>query len=243
MVEEKTLVGVERFDGGDFVRSKREAEDVEVFAHPVSVRCFGNDDDALLKEKSQRDLRDGLVVSFADLRENRVREEAVLSLGKRSPRHQAAVQFVQERTESLSLLEYVRLHLVYHRGDFVVDSKIHDVVGEEVAHADSAAFAGFIGFFKGAPGAVAVAEGLVQEHQIYVVRINAAKRLVESFGRPDVAVVGNPDLGDEEDLLTLQTAFGDARANAFLVLVDLCGIDHSVASAESFYNALFRLNG
>ena len=79
-------------------------------------------------------------------------------------------EFLHDLVRLLLLEKDVRLHLVDGGPDRAEIGKVDQAVGVKVAHADRADLAGMKRIFHGAVGAVVVAEGLVNEQQIDVVR-------------------------------------------------------------------------
>ena len=179
VVEEEALAGVEGCDGLHIVVAEREVEDVEVLGHALDVDRLRYDDDAPLNQPAECHLGHALAVLMADGLEHGVGEEAVASFGKRPPRHDAAAESVHVLAGFGLLVEYVGLDLIHHRRNLDVARQVDEVVGIEVAHADGAQFAVLVGVLEGAVCAVAVAEGLVEEHQVDVVRAQAAQALVD----------------------------------------------------------------
>ena len=79
-------------------------------------------------------------------------------------------EFLHDLVRLLLLEKDVRLHLVDGGLDRAEIGKVDQAVGVKVAHADRAYLAGMKRIFHGAVSAVVVAEGLVDEQQIDVVR-------------------------------------------------------------------------
>lgn len=138
------------------------------------------------------------------------------------------------------LVEHVRLHLVHHGRDLHVAGQGGQMVGVEVADTDGADLPLLVGLLQGAVCAVAVAERLVQQHQVNVVRAEPAEALVDGCLGFLIAVIRDPDLRHDEDLVARDAALGDSGAYAFLVMIRLGGIDHTVAHAEGVADASTR---
>ena len=61
--------------------------------------------------------------------------------------------------------------------------------------------------------------------EVDVVRFQLAQALVDAAGSLLLAVVADPYLGDEEQVLALDARLGDGLAHAFLVEISLGSID------------------
>ena len=76
-----------------------------------------NTDDATLEKVAQGGLCRALVILGADGNQCFVAEEVVASLGERSPRHDVRAVLLHNLLRFYLLVEYVRLHLIDHRGN------------------------------------------------------------------------------------------------------------------------------
>ena len=83
----------------------------------------------------------------------------------------------------------------------------------------------------------------MQEHQIDVVGVQLAQRLLDGGGGPLVGHVGHPDLGGDEDVLPRYAAGAHGGTHALLVAVGLGGVDEPVADLERLGHAAFGLFG
>ena len=221
-----------RGDAGHLVVGELEVEDVDVLAHPLGADGLGDDDDVALDEPAQDDLGDGLAVRGADLAEDRVGEDVVLALGERAPGLDLHAVLAHERLVGGALVERVRLDLVDRRRDLVVGDEVDEPVGVEVRHADGLGQALAVDLLHRPPGAVVVAEGLVDEVQVDVVEAEPLERRLERT--PGVALAGvlDPELGGDEQLVARDAAGGDGAADGLLVLVGGGGVQRAVAGGE-----------
>src|SRR5699024_3685441 len=73
---------------------------------------------------------------------------------------------------------------------------------------------------------------LVQQQQIDLLNTQFPSRLIKAVQRLVVAVVGDPQLGLDEDLGAVQARLLDALADLALVAIGGCGIDQTVANAQ-----------
>lgn len=116
------------------------------------------------------------------------------------------------------------------------------MVGVEVAHAYGAQFPGLVSVLKGTIRAIAVAEWLMEEHKVDIVRLELAEALVDRRFGLFVAIVGNPDLGDEENVGARNAALADGVADTLLVVVRLGRVHHPIADPKGVGNASLALS-
>ena len=119
--------------------------------------------------------------------------------------------------------------------------EVHEPVGVEVGHPDRLDQALAVQLLHGAPGAVVVAEGLVDEVQVEVVQAEALQGLVELALGGVLAGVLDPHLGGDEQLVARDAALGDRAADGFLVAVGGGGVDRPVAGGERVGDDLLGL--
>ena len=115
------------------------------------------------------------------------------------------------------------------------------MIREEVAHSDGTNLSCLVSFFQVTIGTVAVAVRLVEEHQVDVVGLQFAQTLIDALHSLSVAIVGRPDLGNEENLITIHAAFLPCVAHGFLVEISLRSIYHPIAHAESIQHTTLTL--
>jgi hypothetical protein len=99
----------------------------------------------------------------------------------------------------MTLEERMGLDLVDRRGDLVVLDEVDEPVGVEVGDADCLDQAVAVEVLHGAPGAVAVAERLVDQVQVEMVQAQPPQRPIE--GALDGLLAGtglDPQLGGDE---------------------------------------------
>ena len=204
---------------------------------------FGDDDDTALNQPAQGHLRHRLAVLAADFGQNRVREEAVAALGQRTPRHDARAELLHDALRLPLLVEDVRFDLIDRRDDLHIAGQVDEVVGVEVRNADSPQFSLLVRLLQCAVCTVAVAEGLVQQHQVDVVGLQAAQALVDGGFGLFVTVVGDPHFRHEENLSAVDAAAAHGVAHALFVMVSLRRVNHAVADAQRIRNATLALGG
>ena len=139
---------------------------------------------------------------------------------------------MEQFVERLLLGEDVGFHLVHGREHFTVGGQVGEAAAREVAHAQGTYFSHHEGGFHGAPSAVVVTVGLVDEEQIDVVGAKTLQTLVDGGSRFAFAGIADPDLGGEKEVFASHTAAANAFAHAAFVLIDLCGVDEAVADVD-----------
>ncbi|MNE74318.1 hypothetical protein D3C80_1703920 [compost metagenome] len=72
----------------------------------------------------------------------------------------------------------------------------------------------------------------VDQGQVQVVGLQFAQAFFQAVDQTITGQVGDPDLAGDEQLFPGDAAGGDSLADVGFVLVDLCGIDHSVAERQ-----------
>jgi 3-methyladenine DNA glycosylase AlkD len=149
-------------------------------------------DYAALQQPAQGYLCSSLAVFLANLGEGRVGEQSVLTFCQWSPRHELGAKLIHELSSLVLLVEHMRLHLVHHRRNLHVGSQVYEMVREEVAHSDGTHLSCLVSFFQVTVSAVAVAVGLVEEHQVDVVGLQLAQTLVDALHGLSLAIVGVP---------------------------------------------------
>lgn len=115
------------------------------------------------------------------------------------------------------------------------------MIREEVAHSDGTHLSCLVSLFQVTIGTVAVAVRLVEEHQVDVVGLQFAQTLVDALHGLSVAIVGRPDLGNEEKIITTDAALLPCAAHGFLVEISLRSIYHPIAHAERIQHATLTL--
>jgi hypothetical protein len=134
-------------------------------------------------------------------------------------------------------------NLVDRRGDLVVLDQVDQAVRVEVRHADRPDPAVGEQALHGPPGAVDVADRLVDEVQVEVVEAEALQRCVEGFLRGLFAGVLDPQFGRDEQFVAQDATLGDRAADLLLVEVGGGGVEQPVASRECVGDGLLGLLG
>lgn len=167
MVKEERVGCVEGAQPIHILSRKNKVENVQIFGHPLLVHTLGNDDNPFLQQEAQGHLCGRFAIALAYRHQDRLGEKPVAPLCQWSPRHQTAVELFEERLQCALLVEDVGLHLVHHRHNLRIRSKVYEMVGKVVTHAYGPHFTCPIGFFQGTPGIIAITERLVQQHEVY----------------------------------------------------------------------------
>jgi hypothetical protein len=240
VVEEQRAAGVQARDSCHLVLSELEVEDVDVLAHPLGADRLRNHDDVALRQPTQDDLSNGLPMSGADLEEGRVGEDVVLALRERAPRLVLDAVLAHDLLIGATLVVRVRLDLIDGRRDVVVIDQVDEAVGVEVRHADRLRHAVAVELLHGAPRAVVVAEGLVNQVEVHVVEPESLERRRERAPGGLLARV-DPELGCDEELLSRNAALSDRSADGFFVPVGLGRVQQAVAGGERVAHGLLCL--
>jgi hypothetical protein len=137
----------------------------------------------------------------------------------------------------------VGLDLVDRRGESGAVDEVHEPVGVEVRDADCLDHALLVEGTHGAPRAVVVAIGLVDQVQVEVVEAQTLQRGVERLLGVFLAGVLHPQLRGDEQLLAGDAAGGDGAADGFLVAVGGGGVEVAVAGGQGAGDGLLGLLG
>ena len=140
----------------------------------------------------------------------------------------------------LLLLEHVGFHLVHGGGHLHKLAQIDEPVRVEVGHSNGPELPRPCTPPPCPVGAVVVAEGLVNQQQIDVIGLQVLQGLVNGGLGFLVALVGNPHLGGEEQLVPGHAALGNGAAHRALVAVGLGCVDGAVSHADGVQHTAFR---
>ena len=121
--------------------------------------------------------------------------------------------------------------------------EVHQPVGVEVGDPDRLDHALLVQVLHGAPGAVVVPEGLVDQVQVEVVEAESLQRLLEGPLGAVLAAVLDPQLGGDEQLVPRDAAVPDGPADGLFVPVRLRGVEVAVADGEGVGDGLLGLVG
>ena len=75
----------------------------------------------------------------------------------------------------------------------------------------------------------------MDKQQVNVIGLQFAERLVDAGLRPLVSGIGNPYLGDDEQVIAGYAAFANGIAHTFLVEIGLRRVDHPIAHADGIH--------
>ena len=70
----------------------------------------------------------------------------------------------------------------------------------------------------------------MDKQKVYVVGLQFAQAFVDRFGGFFLACVRNPDFCNKENVFAVDTRFRNCCANAFLVVIRLCGVYQSITN-------------
>ena len=146
----------------------------------------------------------------------------------------------------------MQLDLVDDRLDFAVLEDVLEIVNGEVGNTDTLKLAFFVGFFHRAVNfdiLLVVVVGIihltvdhrarpVDQHQIDIRHIELAEGLLDRFLCVFVVLDRRSDLGCYEEVLAGDAGILDGFADAFLVLIELSGIDVGITDFQSFLYGL-----
>ena len=229
MLEER-LPLVEGVDLGHVLVGQRKVEQVDVLSD-VRWRLRARDHDvSLLDMPAQQHLGGGLAVFLGEfLDEGLGHDRVVAAPAQRVPRLQRDVVLRQERLE-LGLREVgVALDLV-DRGDNLALVEDALRLGHvEVRQANRANLAFLVRLLEDAVPRDGVSRGLVQDHQIDVVRAQALQRLVDGGG---ALKERRPQLRLEENLLAPLRGRAHSAPDGSLVHVHVRRVDECVAVVQ-----------
>lgn len=127
------------------------------------------------------------------------------------------------------LLEYMGFYLVDGRLNLHKPAKVNQTVRIEVGHANGPNPPFLVGIFHGTVSAVIVVKGLMDQHQINVLRLELAQRGQQGCLCLFIAAVADPHFGRDKQLFTGYAAFSDCAARLFFVAVRLRRINQAIA--------------
>lgn len=140
---------------------------------------------------------------------------------------------------SFLLLEHMGFYLVYHRFSFSKLAQVNEPVRVEVGHPDGPELSCLVGFLHRPVSAVVVPKGLMNQHQVQIVRFHPLQGLVDRGFRFFITGVGHPDFTGEEQFLAGHTGFLNGTAHCLLISIGLCRIDGAVPHRKGIqYTAL-----
>ena len=204
----------------------------------VHVPAAGDDGESHLGVPAEDDLRRGLAVLFAQLREHRLNLEGLVAVTQGVPAHELDAVLIQGPAK-LRLGEVrMRLHLDELGHDLPFGLQLLDILALKVGNADGLCFAFFVRLFQLTVACQPVACGLMDVKQIYIVHAQTLQRLVH---RVLVLILAGPELGGEEDLLPLDAAGLHAPADGALIDIGVGGIHQGIAHLQRFPDAVLRV--
>lgn len=239
VVLEERLPLVEGIDLGHVLVGQRKVEQVDVLSN-VRRRLRARDHDvSLLDVPTQQYLGGGLATLLGDfLDEGLGHDRVIAASAQRVPRLQRDVVLREERLE-LGLREVgVALDLVDCGDDLALVEDALRLGNVEVRQADRANLAFLMRLLEDAVSRDGVAGGLVQDHQVDVVRAQALERLVDGGGAFEERW---PELRLEENLLARLRGCAHAATDGALVHVDVRRVDERVAVVERVGDSRLRV--
>lgn len=239
VVLEERLPLVEGADLGHVLVGQREIEQVDVLSD-VRWRLRARDHDvSLLDVPAQQYLGGGLAVLLGEaLDEGLGHDRVVAASAQRVPRLQRDVVLREEFLERRLREVGVALDLV-DRGDNLTLVEDALRLGHvEVRQADCANLAFLMCLLEDAVSRDRVARGLVQDHQVDVVRTQALERLVDGAGAFEER---RPELRLEDNLLARLRGCAHASSDGALVHVHVRRVDERVAVVQCVGDSRLRV--
>ena len=130
------------------------------------------------------------------------------------------------------LEEGVALHLVHRREGLELGNELLPDLRRHVAHADGPDLARGLGLLQGLPGARHIAVGLVEQVEVHIVHPQLLQRGVQALLCRLIAVVLEPQLAGDENLLPGDAAVPDRPAHIRFVEVGGRRVDVPVPGVE-----------
>src|SRR4051812_6478256 len=236
---------VERVDRRDLLGREREVEDVEVLADAVRLDRLGDRAESVLDVPAQDDLCGGLAVLGREMGDDRIGQRTTRLVGAGHVDQDAAerrpclgddAELGVNRAQRALLEVRVQLDLVdrrYHVG--AVDQPAQ-VLRAEVRDADRARPAvgeERLGGLVRADRVVEVGrDRLVEQIEVDAVEAEPSQTGLEADLSGVVAVVADPQLGGDEDLVAVDAGAADALPHLALVVIGGGGVDQPVADAQ-----------
>lgn len=202
VIQEQASAGIQCGDARHIFLIQNKVENGEVFGHAFRADALGNGDDVSLQQPAQHDLGHAFSVFFCDGEQHRIMEHVVSAFGKGAPGFRAHAVFLHDGHGFLLLAERVSLHLIHGGDDFVVKNEVDQPVRLKIAYAYGADFSFTVQLFHGAPGAVHVAVGLMDEVQVHIVHSETLQRGGKGCLRRFVARILYPQLRGEKYFFT-----------------------------------------
>src|SRR5690606_2144170 len=103
-------------------------------------------------------------------------------------------------------------------------NEVHQTIRHEVADPDGLDFAFTVQLFHRAPGAVVIAEWLVDQVEVEIVELQLLQGLCKGKLGTLAASILNPNLGRNKQLFTGYTATLDCTSDRFFVQITSSGI-------------------
>ena len=122
------------------------------------------------------------------------------------------------------------------RRDLPFCFQLGDILALEVGDTDALRFAFFIGFFQLTVSRQPIPRGLMDIEQIDIVDAEAFECFID---RVRVLIFAWPELGREENILALCSAFLDTASDRALIDIRVCRIDERLTHFQRFTNAVF----
>lgn len=240
------VLGTKLVDGLDVLSLELEVEAVEVALDAAGRQALGQDNVAAGGVPVQENLSRGLAVLLGDGADGRVLE--LVATGQRGVGLDLDAVLGAELDESLTLAEGVDLDLVDGGDDLAGGQEGVHVGGAEVGDTDGLDLAQTLGVLESAPRLVTLlvaVTGGVDQVEVEVVKAGLVEGVAESLEGGLVAVVGIPELGADEDLLSggagaLQPG-ADGTTASLLVGVTGSRVDVTVAGVEGGGDGILSL--
>ena len=228
-------------NGFHLIVGQLEVEDFEVFFDVVLMRCLRNGNESPLNGPPDGHLSAALVMLLADADQSRVLDQTTLAQWRVAGDSNTLRLAVTDNVVLVVL--GLNADLVDCRLDLCCLQQIVDVLPLEVGHSDGSGQLLVDGSLQSLVGAHVIFVRVVHEHQIKIGDVQVLERVVHSL--ECLLLVGadpTTDLGRDEHVLALDNALGylfvQSLSHVLLVVVDLGGVDVSVADLECVLDCL-----
>ena len=235
--------GLHGVDAGHFLFGELEVEDAEVFAHMGRIGRLHDRKRPGLKIPPQRRQRGGNAVGRTDFGEERVLGKQTAS--ERTPGLHGDAARSGEGGRLLLRVARMNLELIHHGPHLGPRKERHEVMRQEVRHADRAHALRAEELVERAPDSCvlrlphhrfAPRGGPVNREKVDRVKAELRADGFKGFAGAFVRAVGGPKLARDEEFRTVDAAFANRLAEELGVVVDLSRVEVTVAQINGRSN-------